>query len=173
LLDLFSPKLVIVAWAKEYTPPPWNAEGRIPFDPDADEEEWMSFGRLILDRKTPQELLTILPAEKTITLSLGEGPRAEQFIDGLNAEIPVEVRGEFVPWKPVIAVGPHDVFDGDMRGLIRVAHAHMSVTMQGQTTPNNAAEYERVVFETNAARNLQAALEAICGPLQHWIGWDT
>lgn len=172
LFCLFAPQLVISAWARAFQPPPWNHEGRIPIDPEADEEEWISFGRPILDRKVPDVLLAIAPFKETITASLGVGPRAEQFFEGLNTEIPADIRGDFVPWEPVISVGPHDIFDGDLRGLIRVAHAQISVTMQCQRVPLNGKEYERLVFGTKSAQRLRADLEAICGPLRHWIGWD-
>lgn len=172
LLNLFAPKLVICAWSKKYEQPAWNSEGRIPFDPSMDEDEWLSFGRCLLNRKAPDELFALAPFQNTITVSLGEGPRAEVFCEGLNVEIPESIRGDFVPWKPVVSIGHHDIIYGDMSGHIRVAHAVVSITMQCQTTPLNTIEYGRIVFETRAARSLQADLEAICGPLKHWIGWD-
>lgn len=89
------------------------------------------------------------------------------------SRIDKSVRGEFVPDGPTLTVGWHDIWetaendDGTLFG-----RAFISLSLRGNTSPNDWKEYRRQVFEVPEVIELQQRLEKILGPVERCIYWS-
>lgn len=96
-----------------------------------------------------------------------------RWLDQVMRGIDEKIRGQFIPGAPTLTVGWHDIWetaendDGTLFG-----RAFISLSLRGNTSPNDWPEYRRQVFQVPEVIELQQRLEKILGPVERCIYWS-
>jgi hypothetical protein len=130
------------------------------------EEEWLPKGL------TPEQAgQAFRPGTRLMLIYTGT-PLGLQ-LDRVLQRIDEKVRGQFIPGAPTLTVGWHDIWetaendDGTLFG-----RAFISLSLRGNTSPNDWPEYRRQVFQVPEVIELQQRLEQILGPVERCIYWS-
>lgn len=127
----------------------------------------------VLQRQPAARALDLFPTDRKVELEFDMGTRMRPLAEALETEIPESIRGEFIPWMPILTIGTHDIIEETWAepGLRLVCRAAASFEIRGQPTPLDTAEYERRVLKSAALRAFKKELEVVLGSLDSWVGW--
>lgn len=135
-------------------------------DEEDQDDEWLPKGL------TSEEAGALFRAGTRLMLIYTATPLG-RWLDEVMQRMDEKVRGQFIPGAPTLTVGWHDIWetaendDGTLFG-----RAFISLSLRGNTSPNDWREYRRQVFEVPEVIELQQRLEKIIGPVERCIYWS-
>lgn len=131
-----------------------------------EDEEWLPKGL------TPEQAgQAFRPGTRLMLIYTGT-PLGLQ-MDRAMQRIDEKVRGQFIPGAPALSVGWHDIWEtAENDGGTLFGRAFISLSLRGNTSPNDWPEYRRQVFQVPEVIELQQRLEKIMGPVERCIYWS-
>lgn len=118
---------------------------------------------ILMQLVNPEEAVDLYLPERRYSLSI-ESPIADALIEMVHKQIPESIRGEHWPQNLDVSVNPHDVFEDceDTSGHF-FARTFFSLRFWGYRTPNQLAEYRRLVWMLPVFIEIQDNLCRILG----------
>lgn len=130
---------------------------------DLDDPGWETkiLGKEIAAPDLPSLLIpgTVLDIDAD-TAELGD--RIERAV---KQHIPVRIRGDFMPNRPYLSIGPHFWRDAADDGEKQVPYRAM-VGCWGYSTPADGVEFRKMIVSLPAVMQEKARLEHVMGPLE-------
>jgi hypothetical protein len=126
---------------------------------DEEDEDYLYLGREILGTELfrlylPETALLVAAAFAAL------GDRVEKIV---RDEIPVAVRGDFIPNIPSFTVGHHYLYDNVREQVI--ANPIVAIECWGYSTPRNGPEMVRLLSESKALHAEKSKCEHLLGDL--------
>lgn len=100
-------------------------------------------------------------------------PYAVRIADAVEAMIPEDIRGGFIPGSLFIDIGYHDLFEcAEHEDGLFIARPFLSISFFGYDTPNDWPAAREAILALPEVQQVKAALEQVCGKLDECIFWE-
>jgi hypothetical protein len=134
---------------------------------DDDPEPWESLGKGF----SPEEAGAEFRPDRCLIIMFIETLLAKPFDEHLR-RIDERIRGQFVPTDCILMIGWHDIWEAAEHDHGQLfGRAFVSLSIRGNSSPNDWPEYRRLVLREPVVLRLQERLESILGPVEKCIYW--
>ena len=130
---------------------------------DLEDASWET--RVIGKEITASELPSLLMPGTVLDIDADTAELGERIERGIKKHIPETIRGDFMPNRPYLSIGPHFWRDGADDEEKQVPYQAM-VGCWGYSTPADEAEFRKEIVSLPAVVEEKSRLEHVMGPLE-------
>jgi hypothetical protein len=110
---------------------------------------------------------------RTLSVHFARSDLETRIHSEISGAVPESVRGDFVPARPIVTIGWHDVFEWAENDAGHFfGRSFFSFSLFGQRSPNDWNKCRELLPQVPMVRELRQRIESIVGAVEHCIFWN-